>query len=610
MVEAKLRLSGADRRIALADWLTVERVAYAGLAVLALGIRLWGLGWTPLGPAEASQALPAWAAATGGDVALASVSPLLFTLQRLLFTPLAATDALARWWPALFGGLAVLLFFGLRHRLGRGGALMAALLWAISPMAVFTGRLAVGQALVAPLALAVLVGLSRAMQRSGVEPSGGLRQATKPAEASTPDHTNARSAGLFAAIALGLLLSSGPGAYTALLIGVAAAILWRADWPGFWQTVKAQRWGVVLGGLLTLALGATCFLMTPAGLAAAAELPGAWLRGLAPGAGEYGAWDILRRLLLSEPLLLGFGVAGLVTALRRRDRFGVFAGIAAGIALLVPLIGSGRQPADLALAALALSLLAGPAVAAILRTAWSWRGELDPWLLVSLSLALLTSAVICLASAPNAANRLDWQQLYTAVGIATAVLTVLLWTVYGIWGSWRTVGRALPVAPLVFLLAWGIGQMSGLSYDRDPGRRAAALNETPAANWVEFDAELLAATSLRGSGGGAEGKIDLLLPATGRDPLTPMLRWGLRKYANVRVITSLPADPAAVVITDAQNYPTLTEHYTGADFTLLQRWRPESLSGYYPWLRWILYREAKTPAEDRKIVLWVDRTKK
>ncbi|MCX6032127.1 MAG: hypothetical protein NT169_22875, partial [Chloroflexi bacterium] len=96
----------------------------------------------------------------------------------------------------------------------------------------------------------------------------------------------------------------------------------------------------------------------------------------------------------------------------------------------------------------------------------------------------------------------------------------------------------------------------------------------------------------------------------GRDPLTPMLRWGLRRYPNLRVVTSLPADPAPVVITDAQKYPTLAERYAGADFTLLDRWRPESLTGYTPWLRWILYREAKTPAEERKVVLWVDRTKK
>jgi hypothetical protein len=589
MVEAKLRLSGADRRIALADWLTVERVAYAGLTVLALGIRLWGLGWTPLGPAEATQALPAWAAATGGDAALAGVSPLLFTLQRLLFMPLAATDALARWWPALFGGLAVLFFFGLRDQLGRDGALMAALLWAISPMAVFTGRLAVGQALVAPLVLAVGAQIEKRNTQYAIR--------------------NTQYA-VGAAVALGLLLASGPGAYTALLIGVAALVIWRKELPGWWQAVKANGRGAALGGLLALTLGATCFLTAPAGLAAAADLPGAWLRGLAPGAGAYSSWDILRRLLLSEPLLLGFGVAGLVMALRRRDRFGVFAGIAASIALLVPVIGTGRHPADLALVVLPLCLLAGPAIAAMLRTAWSWRGELDPWLLVSLSLALLTSATICLASAPNTANRDDWQQLYTSVGIVTAILTVLLWTVYGIWGSWRTVGRALPVVPLVFLLAWSVGQMTGLSYDRDPGRRAAVLNEMPAANWVEFDAELLAATSLRGSGGGAEGKIDLLLPAAGREPLAPMLRWALRRYPNVRIVTSLPADPAPVVITDAQKYPTLVERYSGADFTLLDRWRPDSISGYYPWLRWVLYREAKTTVEERKMVLWVDRTKK
>ncbi len=114
------------RRESLADWLTVERVAYGAIALVALTVRLVGLGWSPLYPAEAMQALPALAAATGRPYDLTGISPLLFSLQRALFMPLGADEVLARWWPALLGGLAALLFYALRDRLTRGGALAAA----------------------------------------------------------------------------------------------------------------------------------------------------------------------------------------------------------------------------------------------------------------------------------------------------------------------------------------------------------------------------------------------------------------------------------------------------------------------------------------------------
>ena len=141
--------------------------------------------------------------------------------------------------------------------------------------------------------------------------------------------------------------------------------MWRGALPALWAAVKDNRRAVVLGLVAPLALGATCFLLVPAGLAAAGDLLAAWIRGWWPVGGDYSTWEILRRLLLSEPLLLGFGLAGLVGALRRRDRFGRWAAVAAGIALLVPLVGRGRHPADLALVVLPLTFLAGPAIARV-----------------------------------------------------------------------------------------------------------------------------------------------------------------------------------------------------------------------------------------------------
>jgi hypothetical protein len=588
-MQGQLTLNRTAQRGSLADWLTVERAAYIGITAVALGLRLYGLGQVPLGPVEAAQALPAWAAVAGQPYDLTGVSPLLFALQRLLFMLFGATDLAARFWPALLAGLAPLLFYALRDRLTRGGALIAALLWASSPIGVFAGRLGLGESLVAPLALALLAALNVWARRIGAPTEG--------------------SPLLWAAVALGLLLISGPGVYTVLLAALVAALWWRRALPALWVAVKAHWRAVVLGLVVPLALGATSLLLVPAGLAAAGDLPGTWLAGLQPGTGDYSTWEILRRLLLSEPLLVGFGIVGLVAALRRGDRFGLWAGIAAGIALLVPLIGRGRHPVDLALVALPLTLLAGPAIARVLRTVRAWRDQPDAWLLIVLCGVLLISAAICLPSAWNPGNTAEWRQLYTGVGIVTAVLALLVWVVYGVFGSWQTVVQALPIVLLAFGLAWGVGQVVALSYDRGAGRQSAALTERPAPDVVDLMTTLRESSALKG-GGADQARVDLVWPARPGDPMLAALRWQLRGFPALRVVAAVPADPAPIVITPLEDQPALANRYSGAEFAVLQRWQPVGLGDFNANLRWVLYREAKTAPEMQKVIVWVDRTQK
>ena len=408
---------------------------------------------------------------------------------------------------------------------------------------------------------------------------------------------------------LGLLLISGPGVYTALLAGLIAALMWRGALPALWAAVKDHRRAVVLGLVAPLVLGATCFLLVPAGLAAAGDLLAAWLRGWWPVGGDYGAWDILRRLLLSEPLLIGFGVAGLVGALRRGDPFGRWAAVAAGIALLVPLVGRGRHPADLALVVLPLTFLAGPAIARVLRQVRAWRALPDAWLLIALSGALLISAAICLPSAWSPANTADWRRLYTGLGIATALLAALVWVVYGVLGSWQTVVQALPIVPLAFGLAWGVGQVVALSYDRGAGRQAAALNEVTAPDVVDLMATLHQSSALKG-GGGNQARVDLVWPARPGDAMLATLRWQLRDFPALRVVAAVPADPAPIVVTPLEDQPALQDRYSGAEFAVLQRWQPAGLGDFNANLRWVLYREAKTVPETQRVIVWVDRTPK
>lgn len=584
MMERAMTLHDDRRGAALTDWLTLERAAYAGIALLALGLRLWGLGWLPLGPAEAAQALPALAAVNGQAPDLTGISPLLFTLQRLIFMLFGATDAAARFWPALLVGLSSLLFYLLRDRLTRGGALVAAGLWAASPLAVWAGRQGVGDALVPALALAALAAASR-LAAAGTRPRSPLPLA----------------------LALGLLLISGPGAYTAMLAGLMA-LFWWPGLPGkLWEAVRPQ-WQAALAGFLgALALGATFFTLIPAGLAGAGDLLGRWAQALMPGRGEYAVWEVAARLVLSEPLLLAFGFAGLIWAARWRERFSLWAGLATGLALLAALMGRGRQPADLALVALALTLLAGPAIARSLRQAWIWWAGIDAWLLVAVSFVLLFSAAICLPGAWNPSNGPEWRTLYTAVGLVTAVLAALLWVVYGIWGSWRTVALALPVVLLAFLLAWGLSQTVALNYERGAWRQAALVHVQPATDTADFR-ETLRQLSMLQRGSAHEVRVDLAWPQRPGDAMLPTLRWQLRDFSELRITASVLDDPAPVVITPVEEQPTLAERYSGTEFALLQRWQPQSLDGFYSALRWVLYREVKTAPEKSKLVLWVDRS--
>jgi hypothetical protein len=366
---------------------------------------------------------------------------------------------------------------------------------------------------------------------------------------------------------------------------------------------------MAIAGLAALAFGATCFFLSPAGLTAAADLSGAWLSGLLPAAGEYAAWDLLRRLLLSEPLALGFGIAGVIVAARRRERFGLFIGIGTAIALLAAIIGQGRHPMALGLVVLGLVLLAGPAAAAVLRSVAGWRGQLDPWFLAALELILIATAALCLPSALNSTNKADWLQLYTVLGVITSVLAVLLWLIYGVFGSWRTVGQGLPVVFLVGGLAWGVSQLTGVNYDRGAGRLAGVVAATPnPGGLADLRAALRELAALKGTGGG-EAPLDLVLPESERTNLAPVLRWELRGLRNLHVLNRPRTAPARapLVITGADKAASPGETYGGADFIILQRWRPESLTDLEPWVRWLIYREVQEQPEPQKIVLWVDR---
>lgn len=571
----------SDKLLRQASCLTLEQAGYGLAVLLALGVRLWNLRASILGPAEALQALPAVAALSGAAPDLSAASPLLHVLQRITFTLFGASDWTARFWPALLGGLSPVLFLAFRNYLTPAGALAGAFLWALSPLGVWSSRLALGDALTPVIALAMFAALAAIGQ--------------------------GRKHGAWFGLATGLLLVSGSNAYTVWLGVIAAAL-----WPGsevreIWSGVRGQA-RLVLAGVLLALVSATFCLAEPAGLAAGAGLLGRWVSDLIPGRGEYSFAEILLRLVISEPLILSFGIMGAISSLRRSERVGAWLGMATTLALLVALVGRGRHPVDLSLIVLGLTLLAGPVIARVLGYAYEWHRTRDPWLLILVSLSMLAASAISLPSALNPANNVDWRSLYAGVGIATLVMSMIVWIAYGVWDNWRIVVRSVLVVPLMLGMTWQISSMVSLSFDRGAGRQSGIIHEIPATDLVDLQEELRNLAALVG-GGDHEAHVDVIWPSLAGDTVLPVLQWQLRAFPNARFESSIPLDVASLVLTTVEDQPRLNS-YRGAEFAVLQRWTMAQLAVPDSVLRWVLFREALAPPEKTRLILWVNRAQK
>ena len=111
-----------------------EWVALVGILTVAVLLRVVDLGVRPLQPEEADLALRSWLLSRGEQAALGG-NPLLVNANAALVFMLGSDDGVLRLLPALAGLAMVWLAWALWPWLGRTGALVAALLLAISPTA-------------------------------------------------------------------------------------------------------------------------------------------------------------------------------------------------------------------------------------------------------------------------------------------------------------------------------------------------------------------------------------------------------------------------------------------------------------------------------------------
>ncbi len=565
---------------------TAEAVLYAAILGVAVVLRFWNLDASPLSAREAAQAV----AAFNGAPMPAGGSPLLTGINQLLFGLFGTTvnDSGVRMMPALIGTILVLLPILYREVVGRYGALAAALMLAVSPTMVAASRSLDGSIVIAACALAAI--------------GFALRY-----------FTSQKRIDLFGlAIAIGLGLASGPGVITVGLILIPA--LWieyrwiasdedRARLHELRHTSHALRDAVLIGGV-TCVLVSTTLLLRPAGLAFVPEILSAWLAAWS-ATDSIGALRLFQILVVYEPLILLFGLAGLIMSLRRLTGMILLLSVWAMGALIVAVLQPGRQVLDLTLVLPPLALVGGlllDRLARDLEQHGARRAEGLFGLVVAVVLGFAAINASRTATSAVSSNLFLGVPigLATSLGIGTLLMVLVVCGVFVLLIGWRATLRA-GVATLFALLAMiSLGSAWSLTQVRPADPHELLWGGATTSLDVRAMRQAVEAASNRRTGFVDQAQIAVTLPQD-----DPVVRWYLRDLKNAQY-NAVVSDLAPVIVAPLGSTfpPFVTDTYKGQRFVTEASWEPSQLTDN-DFLRWWLYRESDTaPRPDQTYVVW------
>ncbi|HET8629594.1 MAG TPA: 6-bladed beta-propeller, partial [Thermomicrobiales bacterium] len=440
-----------------------EVVAWVAVLLVSVGMRLAALLSTALTPAGGRHAFAAYQLYDGAAQHLDTAAGGAFgtVVGALMYFLFGVSDGIARLAPALAGVALVAATLWLRPYLGRGGALAAGALLAISPSFTFFSRHVQPDIYVQLFALVLFVALLRALDYGR------------------------RGDFVLAAAAAALLVVTSPVGLTLLLVLVAIAVALGAlaggvdhDAPfGLANLALAARRGWPVGlatAVATLLLGFGAFGAAPGNLLhGPADLFRSWGASLVGPAGApagRGPLFALALLPIYEPLALIAGVWGAARLLAGRHaiagrgpvaaRYFLVIWAVAGVVLLA--LGGGAQPQLVLLPALPLTLLAGATLADLLGTidwsagGWFWRGGLLLAVVAALALAAWGATVGLLVQLPVQQGNATWvvDLVLTAFVIALPLSGAALWVgrQLAVPAAWR----ALALVGVVLLLGYGL----------------------------------------------------------------------------------------------------------------------------------------------------------
>jgi len=616
--------TGVVAIVAALPWLTVERAAYGGLALLALALRLVALSAYPLSDAEAGQALVAWHIHNGQPVAQAGYSPLLVTLNLVTFLLLGGSEFAARLGSALLGVALVLLPCRLRRHLGRTGALAAAALFTISPTALYLSRIANGDIGAAVGGLALVVGLFGWLDTQISNHKSQIANPESETSNLQPPTSNLQfpTSHLYpAGVGLILMLTASPSAYStlALLVGflALAAVVGGSGYAAPAREglsalrTRFTRWGdlglILVIGLLAVASG---LLFNLGGLAATADLLTSWFVGFAPLMVAGGAYPAIFLLSLYEPLILLAGLFGLSVVLLRRRLIDLFLGwwFFGGIAL--DLLRSGRTAGEMLVPLVPLTLLGGLALGMLWDSFCAPRRQGNEGrrqgvaIVAAIGLVLGGFAYVELMSYTRMGG---WTFLLPVAALGLFIGFVAL---FWIWEEGSSAWQGAALAAVIVLLGCTVATASRLNYGRLADPRQPLVRAPMADGLPNLVTTLKQVSSWRA---GDPYLLDIIADRR----LGQAVEWQLRRFDNVTWVDTVSqlsqsvsaGHPTAVLAPATESGQgdgllPLDAGYLGQGFAIRAFWTPAGLSGQ-SLVRWIILRSADTPVNFDRAVLWV-----
>src|SRR3990170_959435 len=165
--------------------ISLDAVLWLSLILIATALRFLSLDRPPFSEAESARAFAAWAVSEG-NVPAGWPGDLSIALTSHLFRIFGSSETVARIIPAVAGSALVASFWFAGRHVGRGVALLAAALIALSPLAVYTSRSAFGFALGGFLSMVMVLSLLAYVERPRQTPAVILAAAFRLALASDP----------------------------------------------------------------------------------------------------------------------------------------------------------------------------------------------------------------------------------------------------------------------------------------------------------------------------------------------------------------------------------------------------------------------------------------
>ena len=560
--------------------ITVEHAIYFLIVIIAASLRFLDLDFVPLSPAEATEALATWNFWQADPIPTDFSSPLYFSTTAFLTQVLGFRDGVMRLVPAAFGlGLVILPWF-LRHRLGQVGAIIASLLFALSPSLTMVSRTAGGQSAAVFFGLLCFIAWLR-YQETGV---------------------NYWFYTL--AVALGLGLASAPVFITLVLV---FALAWLTQMivgpyiltdeegrrlPNLWPNRQTIRDGaLILAGVLIL--GATAFLLMPSGIGATADIIAVWSGRILD--------FVSAQVWLSPFLAIGryeiaaiiLGVPAVIWATRNDSGFPIVLVYAICWTLLLILLQPG-QMSNILVVSLVGYLLIGGFVGAILSRPASWY-DLAVFLIVLLAGGIIFSNIVRYGrlAAFQSSQTGTYHLLLALTAFVLAIIAITM-----IW-SWSeqniTVGVTVGLLVLLLVSMWSSAWWLG----REGGNDTRELWTNVA---TDGDIRLMAENIREISWEITNSEKELLIKSTVDEP---NLKWYLRDMEELEFVSTLPnTDFSQALLTPMTEIPPLSNEYIGTDFAFLRNDTGHILE-FQQSLTWWLFQESPVPINEERLILWL-----